>query len=161
MAEMTFAQSAGSIRASHSMPDCAMAAGTTVLTLSGALPVEFISPGDRVITRNGARTVRAVNISVVKDASVIRISESVLDVDRPEDDILVSPQQPLLIRDWRAKFIGNASQAVVTAGALVDGEYIRRETLAEAWMISLHFDQSEVIYANGLELMCAPEVVLA
>lgn len=154
MVEMTFGTRAGGIRASHEMPRCAMAAGSTVLTLMGAVPVEYVAPGDRVITRNGARNVRAVQISVVKSTHVICISEGVLDTDRPEQDICLSPDQPILIRDWRAKAMAAARQAVVPAARLVDGEYVRRLSCDEVWMISLQFDTDEVIYANGLELLC-------
>lgn len=161
MVEMSLGQKAGGIRASHEMPRCAMAAGTTVLTLMGAVPVEYIAPGDRVITRAGARTVRAVGIAVVKQARVIRISEGVLAKDRPEADILVSPSQPILIRDWRAKALARAPQAVVAAEKLTDGEYVRAEVMEEVWMVSLAFDQAETIYANGLELICEPAEVTA
>lgn len=34
--------------------------GTIIYTLDGALPVEHLIPGDRVITRAGARELRAV-----------------------------------------------------------------------------------------------------
>lgn len=161
MVEMTFGAKAGGIRASHIMPRCAIATGSTVLTLTGAMPVEYIAPGDRVITRSGARTVRSVQISVVKDAEVICISEGVLDANRPEADICVSPKQPILIRDWRAKAMAGAKQAVVAASKLTDGEYVRPIQASEIWMISLHFDEAEVIYANGLELVCEPAEVTA
>ncbi|WP_435258783.1 Hint domain-containing protein [Thioclava sp. FR2] len=161
MVEMTFGKKAGDIRASHQMPRCGIATGSTVLTLAGALPVEYIAPGDRVITRAGARTVRSVQISVVKNCDVISISEGVLDRDRPDEDICVAPTQPIMIRDWRAKALSGVAQAVVAASKLVDGEYVRRVTASEIWMISLHFDATEVIYANGLELTCEPAEVMA
>ncbi|HHB80814.1 MAG TPA: hypothetical protein ENK83_03575 [Aliiroseovarius sp.] len=37
-----------------------LALGTVVYTLDGALPVEYLNDGDRVITRSGARVVRAI-----------------------------------------------------------------------------------------------------
>ncbi len=159
MVEMTLGTNAGEILAKTSMPRCGLAAGTTVLTLMGAVPVEFIAPGDRVITRNGARTVTAVDISVVKNARVVRISEGVLGKDRPEADMLVSPDQPILIRDWRAKALAGATQAIVSAEKLADGEYIKVETLAEARLVTLRFATAEVIYAAGLELGCEPALI--
>ncbi|TCP61904.1 hypothetical protein EV663_10389 [Rhodovulum bhavnagarense] len=41
-------------------PDQALCEGTIVLTLDGALPVEFLSVGDRIITRAGARILRDI-----------------------------------------------------------------------------------------------------
>jgi hypothetical protein len=154
MVEMTLGLTAGGIRKTETMPCCGLAAGTTVLTLSGAMPVEFVAPGDRMITRAGARTVTGVEISVIKDARVVRISEGVLGKDRPEADMIVSPGQPILIRDWRAKAIAGLDQAVITAEKLADGEYIKTEVLDEVRLVTLQFAEAQVIYAAGLELGC-------
>ncbi len=154
LAEMTLGTAAGTINAGTEMPICGIAAGTTILTLMGAVPVEFVSPGDRVITRAGARVVTAVEIAVVSNARVIRICEGVLGKDRPAADTVVSPTQPILIRDWRAKALAGVDQAVIAAERLIDGEYIRAEVLAEARIVTLRFDAAQVIYAAGLELGC-------
>lgn len=161
MAELCLGSSAGTVEASTRMPVCGLAAGTPILTLSGAMPVEFVAPGDRVITRAGARTVTGVEIAVVAQAQVIRISASVLGKDRPEADMIVTPGQPLLIRDWRAKALTGAGQAVMRADRLVDGDYIRSETLAEARLVTLRFADSQVIYAAGLELCCEAALPVA
>ncbi|MFN3845976.1 MAG: Hint domain-containing protein [Paracoccaceae bacterium] len=154
MAEMTLGTAAGTVTAGTDMPPCGIAAGTTVLTLMGAMPVEFVSPGDRIITRSGARTVTAVEIAVVNNARMIRISEGVLGKDRPEADTIVTPSQPILIRDWRAKALAGIDQAVMEAERLVDGEYIRVETVAEARIVTLRFADAQIVYAAGLELGC-------
>lgn len=161
MLDMSFGTLAGTISASRSMPRFGIAAGTPVLTLMGVQPVEFIAPGDRVITRNGARTVRAVEISEIDLARVVRVSEGVLGKDRPEADIHVTPEQAILIRDWRAKALAGATQAVVPAEKLADGEYIRVETQDSIRVVTLRFDEPEVIYAAGLELPCEAVLVNA
>ncbi len=38
-----------------------LAPGTIIFTLEGALPVEYLSPGDRIITRAGMRVLRALS----------------------------------------------------------------------------------------------------
>ncbi len=43
-------------------PECGLASGTIIYTTEGALPVEFLIPGDRVITRAGARVLQGVVI---------------------------------------------------------------------------------------------------
>ena len=154
MVKMTVGLNAGGIRATDTMPRCGLAAGTSVLTLSGSMPVEFVAPGDRMITRNGARTVTGVEISVVRNARVVRISEGVLGKDRPEADMIVSPDQAILIRDWRAKAIAGLNQAVMPAEKLADGEYIKIEVLDEVRLVTLQFADAQVIYAAGLELGC-------
>ncbi len=128
--------------------------GTLVLTLDGALPVEFLNPGDRIITRDGARTLRAVSVVVVS-GDVIRIGARTLGHDRPEDEIVVGTGQGILVRDWRAKAMYGAAQAMVPAARMADGEMIRRETVDGLRLFTLGFDAPVVIYAGGLELACA------
>lgn len=132
----------------------AVIAGTPVLTLDGELPVEFLQPGDRVITRAGARRVKEVAVTVVHNARVVRISHGTLGVDCPTEDVTVSAGQEIMVRDWRAKAMFGQPAAMIAAARLADGEYIRAETLAEARFFSLSFEEDAVIYAGGLELAC-------
>lgn len=129
-----------------------LAAGTIVLTLAGALPVEHLTAGDRIITRSGARTLRAIRSEAVASARMVRVSASALGIDQPEDDLLLAADQPVLIRDWRAKAMKGVSQAMMPAAALVDGEYIRAEAVSSQRVFTLEFDAPVVIYAGGLEL---------
>jgi len=134
--------------------------GTPVLTLDGELPVEFLQPGDRILTRKGARRVSQVAVSVIQNARVVRISHDTLGVDRPFEDVTVSAGQQIVIRDWRARAMFGTAQAMIPAKQLVDGEYIKAETMAEARFFSLSFEEDAVIYAGGLELAC-PALVAA
>ncbi len=141
--------------------DHGIALGTAILTLDGDLPVEFLAPGDRILTRSGARRLRAVEVTVVRNARVIRIAAGTLGMGRPGDDMVVSPDQPILIRDWRAKALYGAATAMVPAARLADGDYIRAEVMDEVRFYTLRLDADEVIYAGGLELACAAETVTA
>ena len=146
---------------SAQLPLQAMISGTPVLTLEGELPVEYLQPGDRILTRAGARRLRQVEVTVVQNARVIHIAHGTLGVDRPVHDLTVSAAQQILIRDWRAKAMFGTTQALIPATRLVDGEYIRAETVAEARFFTLSFDEDTVIYAGGLELACAALTVQA
>lgn len=132
----------------------AVALGTSVLTLDGDLPVEFLCIGDRVLTRAGVRRLQGIEITVVQNARVIRIAQGSLGVDRPEADTIVTTNQPILIRDWRAKALYGTETALVPAARLADGEYIRSDVLAEVRLYTLQFAEDVVIYAGGLELAC-------
>lgn len=132
----------------------AVALGTSVLTLDGDLPVEFLTIGDRVLTRAGARRLQGIVITVVQNARVIRIAQGSLGLDRPEADTIVTANQPILIRDWRAKALFGSETALVPAARLADGDYIRSEVLNEVRLYTLHFAEDVVIYAGGLELAC-------
>ncbi len=141
--------------------DHGLAMGTPVLSLDGMMPVEYLHPGDRVITRSGARSLVAIEVSVVQNARVVRIAHGVLGVDRPAEDMIVTPDQPILIRDWRAKALTGAEVALIPAAYLVDGAYIRAEVIAELRLYTLRFEEDVVIYAGGLELACTAAPVAA
>jgi hypothetical protein len=139
----------------------AMIAGTPVLTLDGALPVDYLQPGDRVLTRAGVRRLKQVEVTVVRNARVVHVAHGTLGVDRPSADVTVSAGQEILIRDWRARALYGTDQALVPAARLADGEYIRSETLGEARFFTLGFEEDAVIYAGGLELACQAVTVRA
>ena len=59
--------------------EAGLAPGTQVLTLDGAIPVEFLNPGDRVITRCGVRTLKAVmRHNLPEGTSLVRVSADAL-----------------------------------------------------------------------------------
>lgn len=137
-------------------------AGTQVRTLDGLLPVEYLEPGDRIVTRDGARRLVAVSVRNRRMAAVVRIRATTLGHDRPEQDLLLAPGQPVMIRDWRARALYGADAAAIPASRLADGEFIVTELLPQVRLYTLHFAGDEVVYADGLEIACpAVEVAAA
>lgn len=128
--------------------------GTLVRSMDGLLPVEFLAPGDRIICRQGARRLEKVSASLHDRISLVRISASTMGHDRPEQDVLLAPDQQVLIRDWRAKALYGLDIAAIPAARLVDGEFIVAEIRKNVCLFTLHFAEDEVIYAEGLELAC-------
>jgi len=131
-----------------------MLAGSMVRTLEGVLPVEYLTPGDRIVTRAGARRLTSVSVAVRKMVRLVRIRASSMGHDRPDQDLLLSPDQPVIIRDWRAQALYGAPVAAIPAARLADGEFICVETHRSARLFTLRFDDEEVIYAEGMELAC-------
>lgn len=138
-----------------------IALGTRVMTLQGALPVEFLAAGDRVITRSGARALRAITVSVLRDVDIVEVAPGALGHDRPERQLQLPAGQKVLVRDWRAQALYGAREAMVPVARLVDGEFLRETRAAELRLFRLVFDAPEVIYADGVELICQPEQVTA
>lgn len=128
--------------------------GSRIRTPDGALPVEFLEPGDRVVTRSGVRRLVGLTILVLAETRIVRIRASSLGHDRPDQDLLLAPEQSVLIRDWRAQVLYDAPVAAIPACRLVDGEFILTETQAEVRLFQLHFEEDEVVYAEGLEIAC-------
>ena len=127
--------------------------------MDGELPVEFLSPGDRIITRAGMRQLVAVSVRKHQTVDMVRIGTGTLGFDRPCVETLVPLHQMILIRDWRAQALYGAPQALVAAGRLADGKMIRIETVADVRIFTLSFETDVVIYASGLELECGCEAV--
>lgn len=136
-----------------------IAMGTRVMTLQGSLPVEFLAPGDRVITRSGARVLRDVAVTVLHDVDVVQLASGALGHDRPDAPMCLPAGQPVMLRDWRAQALYGAREAAVPVARLVDGEFLRQTRLPELRLFRLGFDAVEVVYADGVELACLPATV--
>jgi hypothetical protein len=136
-----------------------VAAGTVVMTADGALPVEYLGPGDRVVTRAGMARVACVRVTAGV-CDVVRIAASALGHGRPEDAVVLAAGQPVLLRDWRARALYGAAQAVVPAGRLADGALVRRDR-AEVRLYEVVLDLPGVMQAGGMEIACDGATVAA
>lgn len=150
-ADAPFSRSAGG---AGSDPALGMLAGTMVRTLEGVLPVDYLTPGDRIVTRAGMRRLTSISVQARKMVDLVRIRASTIGHDRPDQDLFLSPGQPVVIRDWRAQALYGAPAAAIPAARLADGEHICLETHRLVRLFTLRFDEEEVIYAEGLELAC-------
>lgn len=142
------------ILANHSLRH-ALPAGSRVLTARGEAPVELLVPGDRIITRDHGMTVicDVIRMDVVRGAPMIRIPANALGRGKPERDVLLPPDQPVVLRDWRARTIFRAREARVAAQRLIDGSVIRADVSdgGAVWCVVL--DRPSAIYVDGLELV--------
>ena len=142
----------GEIRLTHHLPAHGVSADAPILTLRGPVRAETIAPGDRIITRNGARIVRAVEVAVLDAAEVVTFAPS-----SPDDGttaLHLPRAQPVYLRGERAMDLTQKPQATVEAAHLIDGATVRAQDLGALRLITLQFDSPEVIYAGGLELGC-------
>lgn len=126
--------------------------GTTILTLDGELPVEHLSAGDKVITRDSGiavlKSLREVDVTVAP----IAIKAGSLGYTRPDRDMLVAPDTPVHIRDWRAEALFGTKAATVPAKRLVDGEFVAEAEMRRMVLWELDFDRPHIVYADGLEV---------
>ena len=126
--------------------------GALIMTLDGEMRVSDLRPGSRVITRDsGMAVLRAVRHRRVTGRAV-RIKASSLGHNRPERDATLPAGQPVLVRDWRAKALFGAEQALVPAERLVDGEFVTLHNNATMTLYELEFDTPHVLYVDGLEV---------
>lgn len=132
-----------------------VALGTQVATLDGLIPVEFLTVGERVVTRSGARPVRAISAMPLV-SKLVRVAPGALGHDRPGMPLMLGAGTKVLLRDWRARAMFGAAQALVEITRLIDGQFITRSEGGKCRLYALHFDAPEVIYADGVEIGCEP-----
>jgi len=136
-------------------------ADSIIMTLNGERAVSDLVAGDRVITRDSG-VARVTSVSAKKTISrAVRIAAGSLGHTRPERDVTLPWAQPLLVRDWRAKAMFNARQAMVPAHQLIDGEFITDQGEMEMTLYQLGFDAPHILYVDGLEVASDAEAVAA
>lgn len=134
------------------------AMGALVATMDGLLPVEYLSLGDRVVTRAGARVLRGVS-SLPLVRGLVRVAPGALGHDRPGSEMILGAGTEVLVRDWRAQALFGAREALVPVVRLVDGQFVTRVEGRKERLFALHFEAPEVIYADGIEIGCKPLAV--
>lgn len=135
--------------------------GTLIDTPLGKRPVEALRPGDWVQTRDdgaqqvqwvGARRMSGARLYALPHLRPVRIRAGAFGMDRPEGDLLVSPQHRMLVRGAAARALFNETEVLVQAVDLVDGRAVRVEHgLPEVQYIHLMFARHQVLWANGVE----------
>lgn len=136
--------------------------GTRILTATGEVAVENLRAGDRVVTRDhGIQPVSWIGVTTVSSGRVaanpnlrpILIRKDALGENMPAQDMRVSRQHRILVRDWRAELMfGEKGGVLVPAFALCNDHSIIEERPDED-MVYIHiaFEHHEIVYADGLE----------
>ena len=138
--------------AAHGFP-----VGTHILTDTGPVAVETLTAGDLVLTRNGgAQPILSVD-TVTRRARAIKFSEACFGRTGPICDMLLPEEQPVLIRDWRARALFGQSQAMVCAGQLVDDTFIHDIGPRRFLLFRLDLGRARVVQGFGIDLGTAAQ----
>jgi hypothetical protein len=135
--------------------------GTHIATPDGAVLVEDLREGDQVQTRDsgaqdilwiGSRQITGARLYVMPRLRPIRFHTGALGIERPDQELLVSPQHRMLIRGPAACALFNTSEVLVAASDLVNGTSITVDLNArEVRYIHLLLPQHHIVWANGVE----------
>lgn len=128
--------------------------GTLILCQGGWQPVEDITPGMQVQTRdNGCQPVIHVTSRRISGARLqVEPELAPVRLRRAEQELVVSPDHRILLRGPEARDLFNCDEVLAAARDLVDGKQVRiLRGLSEVHYHHLALPRHEVILADGFE----------
>ncbi|MFC3616198.1 Hint domain-containing protein [Lutimaribacter marinistellae] len=135
--------------------------GTRITTPTGPVPVELLREGDKVQTRDsgpqeiqwiGRRQMTGARLFVMPKLRPVRIRAGALGIDRPDDELLVSPEHRMLVRGPVAQALFNTSEVLVPARELVNDSTIGVDlTVRQVTYIHMLLPTHQILWANGIE----------
>lgn len=135
-------------------------AGTQIETDHGPVPVESLTEGTLVKTRDaGLQPVRWISSRKITaaeqagDSSLCPVvfAPGSLGDGLPTRSLAVSPLHRMLISDWRSQLYFAESEVLVPAKALVNGKNVRQEpTGSEVTYVHFLLDGHQIVLAEGV-----------
>ena len=135
--------------------------GTRIRTARGDVAVEEIGEGDRIQTKDngcqdvlwrGQKRLSGARLYAMPELRPIRLRRGALGVDRPDEDLIVSPAHRMLVKGAKARALFNTDEVLVAARDLIDdARVVRDHNLTEVTYVHLMLPRHEVVFANGLE----------
>lgn len=127
-------------------------AGLNVLTLEGAIPAEYLGPGDRIVTRDrgSARLLAVDRVALI--TPVYSILPASFGASRPDRRVLLPASARLHIRDWRAMALFGRPEALIEVSRLADGDYIALQPARQRTLLRLIFETPQILFADGLAI---------
>lgn len=125
----------------------------TMITMAGGAqrPIEALRPGDRILTRDSGpqalQLVAKATLRAIGSFAPVVISAGTLGND---GDLVVSPHHRIFLYRRGEDRLGDASEILVQAKHLVDGENVWRREGGYVDYYALVFSRHEIIYAEGI-----------
>ena len=132
--------------------------GTRIATPRGEVPVEQLTAGDRVLTRdNGVQEIawygqtglNAADFRARPHLAPVLIRAGALGGGLPERDMLVSPQHRVLVSSEKAAFYFDEREVLVAARHLVNGTTIVQRPVPQTTYIHFMCARHEVVLSDG------------
>jgi hypothetical protein len=127
--------------------------GTTIATPKGHMPIEYLRPGDRVVTRDngvqelcwiGARHIGWETLRRNPHLKPVVVRWGALDDAQEGHDLFVSPNHRLLVRDETGEEI------LAAAHQLVGNDGIEEVEAMGVTYYHLMFERHEILLSDGL-----------
>lgn len=134
--------------------------GTRLATPSGPRAIETLRPGDLVETADcgmqpilwaGQRRMSGARLYAMPQLRPVRIRAQGLGHNRPQADLLVSPQHRMLVQGQAARALFGTPEVLVRAQDLIDDHRVMVDTqLREVTYVHVLLDSHQIVFANGL-----------
>ena len=135
--------------------------GTRIRTPDGLVLVEDLREGDRVQTKDngaqeimwkGSRRMTGARMFAMPHLRPVRIKAGALGVERPDEELLVSPSHRMLIQGKEAMALFNTPEILVAVKDLINGKTITVDvTVPEVTYIHMLLPDHQILWANGVE----------
>jgi len=135
--------------------------GTWIDTPDGPSLIEDLREGDRVSTKDngpqeiqwiGSRRMTGARLFAMPRLRPVRIATGALGVERPDQELLVSPEHRMLVKGAVARDLFNTDEVLVAAKDMINGTTISVDlTVPEVTYVHLLLPRHEVLRANGIE----------
>lgn len=135
--------------------------GTRIATPTGARMIQDIRPGDRILTKDngaqeilwtGTRRMTGARLYAMPHLRPIRFKSGALGIDRPDQDLIVSPQHRMILKGPAAQALFNTEEVLVKAEDLLNDVTICVDhALREVTYIHILLDRHNIVWANGME----------
>ncbi len=135
--------------------------GTWIETPDGTRLIEDLREGDTVWTKDngpqeiqwvGSRRMSGARLFAMPRLRPVRIATGALGIERPDQELLVSPEHRMLIGGPVARELFNAHEVLVAAKDLINGTTITVDLqVREVTYVHLLLPRHEVLRANGIE----------
>lgn len=131
--------------------------GTRILTQDGLLPVEWVAPGDRVVTYDrGLQPLRWIGVAGVSDRRLadqptlrpVNCRAGAVDGAVPDESLTLAPDTELLLSGAEVQLHFGCDRVLARVGDILDPA-VRTPALGGLAYFQLGFDRHEVVNANG------------
>ncbi|WP_309568111.1 Hint domain-containing protein [Psychromarinibacter sediminicola] len=132
--------------------------GTQIATARGAVAVEDLAPGDRVVTRdNGLQEVRWVGAKRMSGRDLLRrphlrpvlIRQGALGNGQPAQDMLLSPNHRVLVASDQTQLYFEEREVLCSAKHLINNRGIQAVQTTGTTYVHFMFDRHEVVLSDG------------
>lgn len=135
--------------------------GTRIETPDGPRLVEELREGDYVQSKDsgaqqiqwiGSRRMSGARLFAMPKLRPIRIRAGALGVERPDEELLVSPEHRMLVKGEVAQALFNTPEVLVSAKDLINSGSITVDmAVREITYIHILLPQHQILWANGVE----------